>query len=445
MNRYGTLFLFLALIATAALAACTTGGGTPAATASLPTLASTTQAPATATGTAVAATASATPETATAAAPAATPTATPVPGTALGPLQQIQMADAAHGWAIGTAATGTPAPVLWTEDGGQTWQARTPPQAAAGGVPGNTGPAARFTSATSGWVSYGGGAPVTSNDTFVVWRTTDAGQQWTASQPLPVVNMTMEFFAPSDLMVTADGFGWMLAHLGVGMSHDYVAVYTTADGGASWQRVSDPDSAPDIQACPKSALRFTSPTDAWLAANCPGLMPPLPFYHSADGGATWQQVTLPAPDAQAMSSASLGDQCGITQMETLATDTLILTLRCVDFQQNNSAQAWLYTTGDGGQSWQTAALPVPSLTFDFIDAGEGWLLGGADDRPGTSQHVDHTGNGGQSWQPLATVAAPGTPEFVDATHGWIVTTDGALLRSSDGGASWEMVAALLAP
>jgi photosystem II stability/assembly factor-like uncharacterized protein len=258
--------------------------------------------------------------------------------------------------------------------------------------------------------------------------------------------LPFEFFLPSDVGFTSDGqMGWLLAHLGAGMSHDYIAIFTTADGGQTWQRVTDPEANPEIQGCQKSGLVFTSAADGWLAGNCPGLMPALFLYRTADGGATWTQTTLPAAEGMAAEGAgSLGDRCGVEQMSVVAPATVMLSLHCFDFTRDTS-QGWLYSSADGGQSWQSYPLPAPAASFAFVDLQEGWLLGSDATQTPAVQEVWHTADGGQTWSNLAQV--PGERaidlDFADGLNGWILSGQGeerTLWRSGDGGGTWEELA-----
>ncbi len=101
-------------------------------------------------------------------------------------------------------------------------------------------------------------------------------------------------------------------------------------------------------------------------------------------------------------------------------------------------------TYDGGTTWEV----VPSGTTEnlmdvcFIDAWNGWAVGGDED-PGTGQSVLlKTSNGGGNWTAVSTHHSfVGNEDltgvfFYDADHGWITTSDGQILRTNDGGTTW---------
>ena len=59
-------------------------------------------------------------------------------------------------------------------------------------------------------------------------------------------------------------------------------------------------------------------------------MPPLFLFHTTDGGANWTQIELPPPAPEIVAS---GDQCGIPQLAASPDQTLVRTLRCIDFER----------------------------------------------------------------------------------------------------------------
>jgi photosystem II stability/assembly factor-like uncharacterized protein len=159
------------------------------------------------------------------------------------------MLDAQNGWATGGQNPQAPDKILSTSDGGATWQDGTPPAHPVSNVTGWGSPAVFFASGGRGWAVYPSSLAQDTSGEPVVWLTQDGGQTWTGSEPLDFSGVPFEFFAPSDLGFLDKQFGCILAHLGVGMSHDYIAVFTTQDGGQTWQRVADPDKNPEIQSC----------------------------------------------------------------------------------------------------------------------------------------------------------------------------------------------------
>jgi photosystem II stability/assembly factor-like uncharacterized protein len=120
-----------------------------------------------------------------------------------------------------------------------------------------------------------------------------------------------------------------------------------------------------------------------------------------------------------------------------------------------STDTALLATEDGGQTWQVrAAVPQvqqwePDQTFyriDFISIQEGFGV-----IHGTT--LVHTLDGGRTWQPLPALTGPGLAgadpaspdifnrlDFVDPRHGWATTNQHGLVRSQDGGITWQPLA-----
>jgi photosystem II stability/assembly factor-like uncharacterized protein len=104
----------------------------------------------------------------------------------------------------------------------------------------------------------------------------------------------------------------------------------------------------------------------------------------------------------------------------------------------------LYKTQDGGLSWQRVQITnQPDIrTFHFIDVNNGWVAGwdGA---------IYRTVDAGQTWKKQETGLDYEFDEifFIDSSHGWAngfkpndnQLWDWALIRTNDGGDSWEIV------
>src|SRR5438445_2336542 len=110
----------------------------------------------------------------------------------------------------------------------------------------------------------------------------------------------------------------------------------------------------------------------------------------------------------------------------------------LQLSRNSSGQSYVYSTSDSGTSW---SLPSPMPTdlptlIDFIGPANwmAWSTAGA---------VIRTSDGGQHWNVLAAgLPAPGWQrgsfDFVDPSHGWVYTGY-YLFGTTDGGAHWVKV------
>jgi photosystem II stability/assembly factor-like uncharacterized protein len=366
------------------------------------------------------------------------------------------MLDASLGWAVGQVNSDLNDHLMFTGDGGTTWHERSPLDAFQGAPASGLAATAFFASASQAWAVYAGRPGESAPAELTVWHTTDGGQNWQPGGPLDLSGLPAEFAIPSDLGFLPDNLhGWVMLHLGAGMSHDYIAVFTTDNSGKTWQRVVDStmtgnitgaDQSWDLMTCPKSGLAFSDPSTAWLSGDCPGLITNLFLYRSVDAGKTWTQVNLIPPDGQPSDLFSNGNQgCGVPVLAYTSPRTLYIPVHCSNYTANTS-MAWLYASHDGGQSFIARPLPMPYGNFYFIDLNWGWLLGTVKNDPTLPANLYVTSDGGRSWTPLTPTNWQGIPDFVDANTGWVAATHAdvaALVFSKTGGKSWGALAPML--
>jgi photosystem II stability/assembly factor-like uncharacterized protein len=364
-------------------------------------------------------------------------------------IQKLFMLDSLNGWCIGTVDSGPDDHIFRTFDGGETWRDLTPPV-----LPSNLGDNSlaaegAFVSPMQAWVVYFPRQAALPDSKVVVWSTENGGQTWDASQALDLSGIPAEFFIAGSLGFLDRQHGWLLVHLGAGMSHDYVAIFSTADGGATWQRVADPQSISSLMGCGKTGLSFTDAQNAWLAGDCPGLMSGLFFYHSQDGGKNWNQVMLPAPSGTQSDLFSRAENgCGILGIPYSSADALVVYLRCQMYEDSNP-RSWLVSSRDGGMTWSSRGLPAPFGHLYFLDERNAWLLGTlAQDNPAGGAELFRSTDGGGNWVSVLPVGWQGEPIFVDSDHGWVVAQAGgnsALVYSTNGGEVWREIRPVTAP
>ena len=266
-----------------------------------------------------------------------------------------------------------------------------------------------------------------------------------SSAELSLEGLPTEHFYPDRLGFLDDRHGWLMAHLGAGMSHDYIAVFLTGDGGQTWRRVLDPERTPTLMACAKTGLAFADPLDGWLAGDCPGLMPGLFLYSTRDGGETWQPVSLPIPPGQPADLFGGNNAgCGVPGLAYTGADAVLFSVRCSSYN-GGKASAWLYAAQAGG-AFSARALPKPYGNIQFLNPQEGWFIGAASSDPTTPGEIYHTTDGGLTWKLVLVTGWQGRPHFIDSNTGWVVARTGeqyALVYTANGGVLWEEINAVI--
>lgn len=343
------------------------------------------------------------------------PSMAPVAGT---PVVDAAPVDAGHGWAL------TNDDLVWTNDAGATWTSIKPP-----GVMADTIRAVHFLSPISGWVASSSEA----TGAVTVERTNDEGRTWSASHipdryPDGVGNVSIDAVDGGTVWVQVESVHSSASSIG--------GLALSLDGGISWE--------PGITIPGGWPIRFVSASNGWTTAR------PLrdELDATTDGGRTWHPVSidrLPGHAQDAMSfdlPTFIGD--GGPGMGVLPV-TLYTPLDPSGADQ--TATLALYTTADGGATWQFAttvgATTAPSqpltITSAILDR-DTWLAMSDPVRPTLSK----TSDGGRTWTDTGSIGLEPMVDslrFVDGTNGWALTQPGGadyqLSSTTDGGRTWR--------
>lgn len=398
------------------------------------------------------------PPTATTAAPTAEPTATEESATkpvelSGAPLEKlatgteltvsfIKMQTVSTGWAVGEAKDGSDDRILHTGTGGATWREITPAQPQDSAAEIGQGATLFALDEQMAWVTYYNrtGGPL-SNPAFV-WRTADGGATWQTSAELDTTDL--EIFQPSDLIFIDAQHGWLMVHAGVGMSHDYVAIYRTADGGATWERLIDPymdgESGVLPMSCEKTGLLFTDVNNGWVTGNCGGVVPGAPYLQrTTDGGQTWEAVELPAPADAPQLFAQDTSACGVQAAAYFDVQEGLLPVTCLDFN-NSLYTSFLYKTLDAGQTWEVETLPGEYKSAAFISPATGFVM--VAPNPEGPRELYQTADSAATLNKTKSLNWTGKFSFVSAQAGWAVATSDegkALVQTTDGGQTWKVL------
>jgi photosystem II stability/assembly factor-like uncharacterized protein len=284
-------------------------------------------------------------------------------------------------------------------------------------------------------------------DRGVIWHTQDGGLSWRQQKSPVECALYSVFFLDS-------ARGWAVG--GAARPHPSSAagvVLQTIDGGANWSVVSTDDLLPAL----RQVQFFTAEQGSAVGGGGP--MRPSGVYSTRDGGGTWQALACDESGqwlAGAFYEPYVGAVAGtngrfatVTSGKVTRSPSSTESLRSFhDMRLVAPAGGWLVGDGgfvavtrDGGLTWQNPPGPLPgeaASQFDFHALGVHGLnvwIGGS---PGTC--VFHSADGGQTWQAFATgQSAPlRSLTFIDANHGWAVGELGVILATGDGGRTWRV-------
>lgn len=372
-------------------------------------------------------------------APPPTPESGPVPTVAAGSvleIVEIEMVDRMVGWAIGGVDSGRDR-VLYTRDGGATFQDVTPP----------VGPL--LSSGPEMWVTGAfldrdharllyfpavlepalpGGADV------VIWSSDDAGSTWSHGGVISASVLGTQDFPPRLFFVDQD-LGWFMARNGGAGMHRYpISLYRTQDAGATWDLLIDAIGGSGLQSCRKTDWAFgDASTGIATIDNCPVDGPVIEL--TTDGGFTWERLVLPAPqqDPQSVTAA----YCQTYSVQFITAELVVLSASCTAYEDPQVERQLFYRSSDAGQNW--VAWDFPGGRVHFLDENQGFAL---------SRDIYWSADGGVTWELRKTVNWDGQFSFVNPSQGWAVARAGselALVVTRDGAESWQIIEPRVSP
>ncbi len=299
---------------------------------------------------------------------------------------------------------------LWeSTDGGATWAQRDVPFNLHDPLNGIT-----FLDSQLGW-AYGNAN----------YRTTDGGTTW---EELPFLGSTyfMRFYHPGFGYASTNGDGWVSYDGGLnwitspeglfafdfasptaGLGVAEVGVYRTTDGGVQFNQV--------YGGAARAVLYLTSAVAVAIADST--------FVRSTDGGIGW--------------TAGEGAD-GRTQLVRISDTEALAYGRGGSFPDFDDR---MFRTSDGGLTWTDLGEIMPEGVHSLVVTAPATVVG-AD----LSGNLFRSTDGGQTW--TQTFASPGprpgflgstTPVFPDAQTGYFAFGAGYVVKTNDGGASWEQV------
>ena len=302
--------------------------------------------------------------------------------------------------------------VMHTSDGGATWSVQWK-----GEQTSTSNLSLWFQNASNGFALVGNTLLTTQN----------GGGAWTS------VSFGTNDFTPQSVSFTDRKTGWVM---GVNGKDDEIIVLHTKDGGNNWNQQFEKTYSDSAGSMGSIGIDFTDSNTGWFLTSDLGTWNG-ELYGTTDGGSNWQVINQikcnrPTPTSIHFISSSVG-------------------WIPLDVGAGPITGGLMYTC-DGGKSFQVvganpnsdysdAAQKITSARdVDFVSGQQGWAIGL------NTNHGDYllrTKDGGATWTQVYPALLPTQDiSFADGKTGFglgALSDFGALLGSSDGGSSWQVV------
>ena len=361
------------------------------------------------------------------------PTETRVPGPAV-MLDQIHMLNINDGWGW-ASNSGQMTQLLRTSDGGQTWLDVSPSEA----TDASTGQSkyayydSFFLDAQTAWLIFYD----SSANAGGLLHTTDGGKTWASLPPNDLLqNARVKFTSPTDGVAETAGLG---------AGNAYLNYYQTKDAGASWQLITLTAPTPETN-LPAGTIHLCNICGD-MASDPVGVVR---LSVSTDLGQHWNSLKLPLPDKYVSGSVAPISPTFFGQVG-------VMPINIIKYGSDGSVAfsvLMMYTSQDGGQSWQPAQGMLENQHTQINDVQ---ILSAMDVFVRCGKNLCFTNNGAQTWQTLPDNAlnfdqSASPPDyvsefsFVDPANGWAITGDSGatnLWQSKDGGATWQKISPTL--
>ncbi len=336
----------------------------------------------------------------------------------LGTVASAAMAGANGGWVLTTTRQ-----VLRTTTGGQHWQSVTPKGLTSFSASDSLQLAAR--GPNRAWLAVD-----TPHQAVMVYRTTDGGAHWSSTRVAPIAfgggGVQMDWVSALN--------GW-LEVLTAGNASPSAVLYSTTNGGASWERLTTSTSSASGHLPFGGIITFQTAQSGWVVGS-PRAAGQVPwrYYiaHSRDGGRIWHRVRLPEPPGLPV-PASLG----IDILPPVVAPGGSALLPVMDSETHGATALVLYAAGPHGTWTVRSELKVPAAgalrgpnqpQVAFSSSRDGWAA--------INGRLYATIDGGRHWRLVLrspAITAWAALQFPTATDGWVLDARGHLWDTVNGG------------
>jgi photosystem II stability/assembly factor-like uncharacterized protein len=329
--------------------------------------------------------------------------------------------------------------LYWTRDGGQTWSSITPASIEPYAIK-----SASFRDTQHGWLLLSSEDQV---NFFAIARTTDGGKTWETR--------VLSLFASGDVdaNIAASYFywldtqtGWLVTRRAANSNFDTGALFKTTDGGKTWTRLAAPMGDP---------VYFVTRDFGWMAGGPAGDQ----LQRTVDGGSTWHSQSIPGWTK----SESVQHKFFLPQFADDREGMLPVMVA-----DNATTRIQFYRTRDSGETWNLEtdlpfdpkSAPGMHLPLVVVNPRESLiLLPGQNRALRTVDRQSMTLAGSDPW-----IAGIDELDMVSPSVGWAMHRAGncspnrtrnqaspaikqaelcsaqtRLLRTNDGGASWQVL------
>ena len=361
------------------------------------------------------------------------------------------MIDGGVGWGTGRVKDGQGTLIVRTTDGGNSWTNITPPEAVYTNIGRSMEPSTFFLDASHAWVLYWETDKWSPQSGVELWATSDGGANWKGAK-IPITGYTLQYFRNVQIGFVDQNVGWVFAKVGRAQTREFIGLFTTNDGGASWQMMVTSDSANLPSIGTKNGAAFRNSLEGWITGANTVDDPSALIWRTYDGGNSWAKQTLPLPDVEGVptdlfTNAEIACALSVPKFVDFQYQYAYMTLKCSGGSLSEPL-AVIYWTYDTFSTWHTMKLPKPEGNLEFYGIYNGWYSQAAESGTSFSYEILSTADGGTTWNIISQTAWDSQLQFITAAVGFGLVTYNdhpALVRTGDGGYSWEQVFPMINP